>query len=386
MIPTMAMDHMAEDGEEEDDQFQDELEGYDEGSLMIPDEQDIRRLYESDEQDIRHLYDNEEGEEYRKRQSDDDNLPLEDVKSDTASSRVKSVRFDADSFRDWDTRLLDDDNVVDAVDTSPRRRRQSIMVLLGQSPVHEERRRQNPHYSITRTSIAAQRRSSSSFQNAVASVMSPPLAEPPPSPLPASAAKNGWARLRYVVSTSLSERSTRSQGDNIETVSVVHTVHDPTRDFGCGDIGDSDAMEIGPKHAHAHTEPEYRLKSKQSANFFADDQSYNPRSYVAYYLRWAFQASFPGVILSAYVCFLVLVISFALAIYGIGRLQPECFVMTNGDDYGESGKTFVDAFSLSWTTFSTCGYGAIFPRVGKDQDNPGSGQCMAVNMVSVAFS
>jgi hypothetical protein len=63
---------------------------------------------------------------------------------------------------------------------------------------------------------------------------------------------------------------------------------------------------------------------------------------------------------------------FALFIYLIGSSNPKC-MHVNGLDFGDPGTSspFGDAFALSWTTFSTVGYGLVFPAtsttIGSEQ-------------------
>jgi hypothetical protein len=357
---------------------QDEIDDYGDGIVVF---------YESDEQDPCRN-ESEEDDDVRRVPSDDATVPLEDLrKSDTDSPQVKSVRFDAGSFRDWSTRIVDDDDVVDIVEASPRRRRPNIMFLLGQSPVEDDRLQpSNAHYSIKKTPISSPRRHKVNFQTAAATILPPPLADPSCTPVfdPAHM-RNFSACLDTIDTANQSETSMRLKASVTPSISDWDPFQQHTRKFGSADSCYPHTADVTHSQENTRSDKEpaqYRLRSKQSSAFFADDHQYNPHSYVSYYLRWAFRASFPSVIISAYVGFLALVIAFAFAIYGIGRWQPECFVMINGDHYGEVGKTFVDAFSLSWTTFSTCGYGAIYPRAGRDQEDPDSGRCIGVNMVS----
>jgi hypothetical protein len=59
-----------------------------------------------------------------------------------------------------------------------------------------------------------------------------------------------------------------------------------------------------------------------------------------------------AVILSACAGFFFFTLLFALLIYGIGMHRPSC-IHVNGVDFGTTGANFLDAYSLSWTTFST---------------------------------
>ena len=90
-----------------------------------------------------------------------------------------------------------------------------------------------------------------------------------------------------------------------------------------------------------------------------------PNASVIRYLHWAFRSSFMAVILSAMAAFFSLTLFFGLIIMGIGLNKPDC-IHVNGKDFGTTGATFLDAYALSWTTFSTVvremnGSGSSFP-------------------------
>jgi hypothetical protein len=76
--------------------------------------------------------------------------------------------------------------------------------------------------------------------------------------------------------------------------------------------------------------------------------------WVTSYLNWTFRSSFFKVLLSAAVGFYTLTLLFALLIFASGTNHPDC-IHVNGEDFGAShaGDRFSDAYSLSWTTFST---------------------------------
>jgi hypothetical protein len=59
-----------------------------------------------------------------------------------------------------------------------------------------------------------------------------------------------------------------------------------------------------------------------------------------------------AVIISACAGFFFFTLLFAVFIYGLGMLKPSC-IYVNGVDFGTTGANFLDAYSLSWTTFST---------------------------------
>lgn len=72
-------------------------------------------------------------------------------------------------------------------------------------------------------------------------------------------------------------------------------------------------------------------------------------------LHWMFRVNF--IFLFAVMCtiFFLWVMTFAAFIVGAGRLDDEC-IRVGGAPFADS--EFADAFALSWTTFSTVGYGS----------------------------
>jgi hypothetical protein len=67
------------------------------------------------------------------------------------------------------------------------------------------------------------------------------------------------------------------------------------------------------------------------------------------YLFWAFRSSFLAVLVSAAVWFGWITFSFGGVLFGLAKMHPYCMSVA-GEDF--SGK-FMDAYSLSWTTFTT---------------------------------
>ncbi|KAL7560430.1 hypothetical protein ACA910_016179 [Epithemia clementina (nom. ined.)] len=79
------------------------------------------------------------------------------------------------------------------------------------------------------------------------------------------------------------------------------------------------------------------------------------------YLHWCFRSSFMSVLLSAFLGFLALTLLFALAIWILGHKHPKCI---GGVDFETD--YFTDAYHLSWTTFSTVGYGTIHSAISTE--------------------
>jgi hypothetical protein len=114
-------------------------------------------------------------------------------------------------------------------------------------------------------------------------------------------------------------------------------------------------------------------------------------------LHWMFRVNF--IFLFAVMCtiFFVWVMIFAGFIIAAGRIDRECvrvgkkllcesgcvlfgglaltmleipLVITGGEPFSDATSQFADAFALSWTTFSTVGYGSTYPALGHENDNP----------------
>jgi hypothetical protein len=87
----------------------------------------------------------------------------------------------------------------------------------------------------------------------------------------------------------------------------------------------------------------------------------NPNQLMISYLFWAFRSSFMAVLLSAALWFIIWTMAFAVLIFMAGWHKPQC-IHSAGVYFGANGtQHFLDAYALSWSTFSTVGYGAIHP-------------------------
>ncbi|OEU06882.1 hypothetical protein FRACYDRAFT_213539 [Fragilariopsis cylindrus CCMP1102] len=79
------------------------------------------------------------------------------------------------------------------------------------------------------------------------------------------------------------------------------------------------------------------------------------------YLFWTFRSRFLTVFFSAVFAFYSITLLFAIFIYWLGINHSKC-IHVNGEDFGaDTDAPFTDAFALSWTTFTTVGYGSIHP-------------------------
>jgi hypothetical protein len=91
--------------------------------------------------------------------------------------------------------------------------------------------------------------------------------------------------------------------------------------------------------------------------------SSNPSQKLAMSLHWMFRVNFVFLFAVMCVAFFGLVILFAGFITAAGTVDPEC-VRIGGEEFAYAGAAFADAFALSWTTFSTVGYGSTYPALG----------------------
>ncbi|KAL7565771.1 hypothetical protein ACA910_010209 [Epithemia clementina (nom. ined.)] len=128
----------------------------------------------------------------------------------------------------------------------------------------------------------------------------------------------------------------------------------------------------------------HRRQGRQRHPWFSSYYSYgavaccgcNFNSLVVRYLLWSFRSSFGAVFLSAIVGFLALTLIFAAMLHGLAHYHPKCI---GGVDYYNE-PYFTDAFVLSWTTFSTVGYGVI--SSGTSANEPDIRNCTGITIVA----
>ena len=86
---------------------------------------------------------------------------------------------------------------------------------------------------------------------------------------------------------------------------------------------------------------------------------------ISNYLSWTYRTSYCFLFTVFAVIYFSQILIFALIFYAISSYYPQC-INSNGEmiGHGEYARIFGDAFQLSWTTFSTVGYGIIFPATG----------------------
>lgn len=99
---------------------------------------------------------------------------------------------------------------------------------------------------------------------------------------------------------------------------------------------------------------------------YTHDTGFVPSNAVIAYLNWTSKAAFLSVFISFLVVFVALVMVFGFFLKLGGQRYPGCIIVAD-DQFGSvSNSDFADAFSLSWTTFTTVGYGAIYVATGVD--------------------
>mmetsp|Transcript_35434 Transcript_35434/g.60199 ORF Transcript_35434/g.60199 Transcript_35434/m.60199 type:complete len:565 (-) Transcript_35434:225-1919(-) len=109
-----------------------------------------------------------------------------------------------------------------------------------------------------------------------------------------------------------------------------------------------------------------------------DSYRYKPSKSLFGYITWTFYASFSAVFISFLILFVVLCLLYAGLFALSGEFHPECIVVS-GEPYGTNPATkFGDAFALSWTTFTTVGYGNVYAATGNDYETLLTRQCSAV--------
>jgi Ion channel len=105
-----------------------------------------------------------------------------------------------------------------------------------------------------------------------------------------------------------------------------------------------------------------------------------PRSHssISSCLHWMFRVNFCVLFALSCSAFFVFTASFACLIFFAGSLSPKC-VRVSGEEFQPNASGFADAFALSWTTFSTVGYGNTYPALGDQNDTKDN--CMAITVI-----
>ena len=114
---------------------------------------------------------------------------------------------------------------------------------------------------------------------------------------------------------------------------------------------------------------------------------FKPSAILVNYMNWTHRKSFIRVIGSGLLAFFIFTFSFAVPYYIFGHYyEPDC-IHVNGRSFGGVNSTaasdFWDVYSLSWTTFSTVGYGLVYPSTSSTIDAGSNIQhCFVVALLS----
>lgn len=119
---------------------------------------------------------------------------------------------------------------------------------------------------------------------------------------------------------------------------------------------------------------------KQSIFFFSYLGSHDcdPSLTLIRYVNWTFTTSSIFLFLHILILYIMLSFIFALLLLWAGNAYPKCIIV-GGEPLSESPNALADSFSLSWTTFTTVGYGMSYG--GTSSHEPSHGRCTSVIML-----
>eukprot|EP00980_Cylindrotheca_fusiformis_P003302 scaffold743_cov117-Cylindrotheca_fusiformis.AAC.21 len=156
--------------------------------------------------------------------------------------------------------------------------------------------------------------------------------------------------------------------------------------------GDGEDCTSDAENGHSMNVPQYRLEGARKgkrlgvhtilscfcgrASTSGGGISHNQR--LASTLHWMFRVNFIFLFSVMCMAFFVLVVIFSALIIAAGKKDADC-VKIGGNSFGANGSVFADAFSLSWTTFSTVGYGSTYPALGHENNNPTN--CLFITVI-----
>lgn len=66
-----------------------------------------------------------------------------------------------------------------------------------------------------------------------------------------------------------------------------------------------------------------------------------------------------------------------------GMDKGQCFIVGDGD-FTQTNAGLADGFALSWTTFTTVGYGAVYPATGTEHDK--QMECVLITLITTIES
>lgn len=142
--------------------------------------------------------------------------------------------------------------------------------------------------------------------------------------------------------------------------------------------------EDSNKDVEENIAPQYRLETSnrnrrgwlfcKGAVGVKELSDIKPNERLASSLHWMFRSNFLVLFAVMCLCFFAWILFFAGIIMGAGRLDNECVRVG-----GETLAIYSDAFALSWTTFSTVGYGSTYPALSHENDSRSN--CFFITLV-----
>ena len=114
-----------------------------------------------------------------------------------------------------------------------------------------------------------------------------------------------------------------------------------------------------------------------------DNNVYRPSTLLFTYIEWTFTASFTSVFLTFLFIYSALCLIFGGFLLVAGNAEPNCIV-TSGAPFGETPTKFSDAFALSWTTFTTVGYGMTYTSTASDFGDSDPHECSWVVFLCIS--
>eukprot|EP00579_Thalassiosira_antarctica_P008051 CAMPEP_0201888576 /NCGR_PEP_ID=MMETSP0902-20130614/27981_1 /ASSEMBLY_ACC=CAM_ASM_000551 /TAXON_ID=420261 /ORGANISM="Thalassiosira antarctica, Strain CCMP982" /LENGTH=666 /DNA_ID=CAMNT_0048418869 /DNA_START=169 /DNA_END=2169 /DNA_ORIENTATION=+ len=115
-----------------------------------------------------------------------------------------------------------------------------------------------------------------------------------------------------------------------------------------------------------------------------DNDVYRPSTFLYRYIDWTFTAGFTSVFVSFLFIYFVICIVFGGLLLVAGNAEPNCIV-ASGAPFGDTPHTaWSDAFALSWTTFTTVGYGMTYTTTAGDFQSTKPYQCTWVVFLSTS--
>lgn len=125
---------------------------------------------------------------------------------------------------------------------------------------------------------------------------------------------------------------------------------------------------------------QYRLSTRKTRPFWstwnvsgADDDvedlyknHYSFASIMSRYLNWTYRTNFTFLLLHFAATFWTASMVWAAIILAASEFHPQCLQVGGLDPTEISHHFFMDAYTLSWTTFSSVGYGLIYPQIGSN--------------------